>query len=245
MLSKALAIATPVCYCFWNNSLRLSLENASFEFKSELFSVEKKTFWAHSGEKSWIKRTESEIWKQRDRQSHGRPNHRWNARHTGLTMGILSARLSDCQFQFSEILILKCHQGIRFRGHTFVEATEKLPKAPNGEEPLPEAFIWFLLTGEFPTEEQFRDISAEILANSEVPADIEAFIKKLPKDMHPMTQLSLAILRLQPTSKFAKAYAQGIHKAKYWEPVYDDFISLIAKLPRLAALIYRNTFKVK
>lgn len=160
-------------------------------------------------------------------------------------MGILSARLSDCQFQFSEILILKCHQGIRFRGHTFVEATEKLPKAPNGEEPLPEAFIWFLLTGEFPTEEQFRDISAEILANSEVPADIEAFIKKLPKDMHPMTQLSLAILRLQPTSKFAKAYAQGIHKAKYWEPVYDDFISLIAKLPRLAALIYRNTFKVK
>lgn len=59
-----------------------------------------------------------------------------------------------------------------------------------------------------------------------------------------MTQLSMALLRCQSTSKFAKAYSQGIHKSKYWGPVYDDTISLIAKIPRLAALIYRNTYKV-
>ena len=43
----------------------------------------------------------------------------------------------------------------------------------------------------------------------------------------------------QPTSVFAEAYASGIHKTKYWEPVYEDSLNLIAKLPAIAAHIYR------
>lgn len=36
------------------------------------------------------------------------------------------------------------------------EVQEKLPKANGGEQPLPEATFWLLLTGEVPTTEQVR-----------------------------------------------------------------------------------------
>jgi len=34
-----------------------------------------------------------------------------------------------------------------------------------------------------------------------------------------------------------------VHKSKYWESTLEDVLDVIAKLPSLAALIYRNTFK--
>jgi citrate synthase len=46
----------------------------------------------------------------------------------------------------------------------------------------------------------------------------------------------------QPESEFAKAYEAGLPKAKYWEPVLEDSLNLIAKLPEIAAVIYRHTF---
>jgi citrate synthase len=47
----------------------------------------------------------------------------------------------------------------------------------------------------------------------------------------------------QPDSQFAAAYQKGISKLNYWDPVYEDSINLIAKLPGIAAAIYRNTYK--
>lgn len=47
----------------------------------------------------------------------------------------------------------------------------------------------------------------------------------------------------QPDSQFATAYQKGISKLKYWDPVYEDSMNLIAKLPGIAAAIYRNTYK--
>ena len=61
--------------------------------------------------------------------------------------------------------------------------------------------------------------------------------------MHPMTQLSLSVLALQKHSEFAKAYSQGISKTKYWEYYYEDSMNLMAKLPRIAAMIYNNVYK--
>lgn len=58
-----------------------------------------------------------------------------------------------------------------------------------------------------------------------------------------MAQLSSAVAALHSESKFAKAYQQGIPKTQYWEYVYEDAMDLIAKLPPLAATIYRNVFK--
>jgi len=133
--------------------------------------------------------------------------------------------------------------GIKFRGYSIPDLVQNLPKAPNGTEPLPEGLIWLLFTGEVPNAEQFKAISEELKQRSAVPHETEEFIKHLPHHMHPMTQLSAAILHLQSGSKFAKAYRQGVHKSKYWDAVYEDSLDLIAKISRCAALIYRHLYK--
>jgi citrate synthase len=56
-----------------------------------------------------------------------------------------------------------------------------------------------------------------------------------------MTQLACAVAALNVESKFAKAYADGLNKAAYWEPTFDDSISLLAKLPRVAATIFNKS----
>ncbi len=58
-----------------------------------------------------------------------------------------------------------------------------------------------------------------------------------------MTQFAIAVSALNHGSVFAKAYEQGLNKADYWEPVFDDCISLLAKLPTVAAKIHQNTYR--
>jgi citrate synthase len=58
-----------------------------------------------------------------------------------------------------------------------------------------------------------------------------------------MTQFCAAVLALQTESKFAKAYEEGINKKDYWDYVYEDTMTLIARLPRIAAYIYRRKYK--
>ena len=53
----------------------------------------------------------------------------------------------------------------------------------------------------------------------------------------------IGVMALQTESYFAKAYAEGINKKDYWLPTFDDTILLIARLPRIAAHIYRRKYK--
>mmetsp|Transcript_51 Transcript_51/g.176 ORF Transcript_51/g.176 Transcript_51/m.176 type:complete len:460 (+) Transcript_51:32-1411(+) len=142
-----------------------------------------------------------------------------------------------------ETSLLDPMEGIRFRGLSIPECQEKLPKAKGGEEPLPEALLWLLLTGEVPTEAQCQSVSDELASQAEIPAHVKAMLDNFPKDVHPMSQFSSAVTVLNTESNFAKAYSGGLHKTKYWEPTYDDAMSCIAKLPAVAARIYNNTFK--
>jgi len=142
----------------------------------------------------------------------------------------------------TETSVLDPDEGIRFRGYTIPECQEKLPHAAGGEEPLPEGLFWLLVTGEIPTEEQVKAVSAEWAARADLPPHVVNMIKNFPSTLHPMSQLSAAVTALQSESKFAKAYSEGVHKTKYWETTYEDAMDLIAKLPPIAAAIYRNTF---
>lgn len=54
--------------------------------------------------------------------------------------------------------------------------------------------------------------------------------------------VAIAVSALNHDSKFAKLYAKGLSKADYWEPTFDDAISLLAKLPTIASKIYQNTY---
>ena len=55
-----------------------------------------------------------------------------------------------------------------------------------------------------------------------------------------MTQLGMGVAALNHDSAFAAAYEKGIKKTEYWTYALEDSINLIAKLPSLAARIYRN-----
>lgn len=58
-----------------------------------------------------------------------------------------------------------------------------------------------------------------------------------------MTQLGMGVAALNHDSAFASAYEKGIQKSDYWTYTYEDSINLLAKLPALAARIYRNIYK--
>uniref|UniRef100_A0A7S2FY07 Citrate synthase n=2 Tax=Haptolina brevifila TaxID=156173 RepID=A0A7S2FY07_9EUKA len=141
-----------------------------------------------------------------------------------------------------ETSLLDPLEGIRFRGFTIPELQEKLPGFQPGGEPTPEALLWLLLTGDVPTKAQADALTAELHSRAQLPAHVEPMIRNFPKGMHPMTQFSSAILALQTDSVFAREYANGTHKSKYWEHTYEDMMNLVARLPRVAALIYRKTY---
>ena len=141
-----------------------------------------------------------------------------------------------------ETSLLDSLEGIRFRGYTIPELQEKLPGAKPGGEPTPEALFWLLLTGEVPTKEQADALTKELHARAKLPTHVEGMIRNFPKGMHPMTQLSSAILALQTDSVFAREYAKGTNKALYWDHSYEDMMNLIARLPEVAAIIYRCTY---
>lgn len=142
-----------------------------------------------------------------------------------------------------ETSVLDADEGIRFRGLSIPECQEQLPKAPGGKEPLPEGLFWLLLTGDVPTSAQVDAISKEWANRAALPGHVVTMLNNLPATVHPMSQLAAACTILSSESKFARAYSEGVHKTKYWEYTYEDSMDLIAKLPVIAATIYKNTYK--
>jgi len=143
----------------------------------------------------------------------------------------------------SETSLLDAQEGIRFRGYTIPELAEKLPKAKNGTETLPEGLFHLMLLGELPTEDDVQNVTALWQRRSHVPNHVFATIEALPVNTHPMTQFVVAIMALQTESSFAKRYAAGMSKKDYWEATFDDAMDLVARLPRVAAYIYRRKYK--
>ena len=143
----------------------------------------------------------------------------------------------------SETSLLDSKEGIRFRGYSIPELQEKLPKAKGGSEPLPEGLFYLMLMGELPSDEDVADVSSILQRRSHVPNHVFAAIEALPVTSHPMTQFVVGIMALQTESNFAKKYAAGMSKKDYWESMFDDSMDLIARLPRVAAYIYRRKYK--
>ncbi|WP_121354476.1 citrate (Si)-synthase, eukaryotic [Flavisolibacter nicotianae] len=143
----------------------------------------------------------------------------------------------------TETSLLDAQEGIRFRGYSIPELREKLPKADRGSEPLPEGLFYLMLIGELPTEADVQSITDVWQRRSHVPNHVFATIEALPVSSHPMTQFVTAVMALQTESQFAKRYAAGMSKKEYWDAVFDDSMDLIARLPRVAAYIYRRKYK--
>jgi citrate synthase len=143
----------------------------------------------------------------------------------------------------TETSLLDAQEGIRFRGYTIPELQEKLPKAKGGTEPLPEGLFHLMLLGELPTEQEVSHMTSVLQRRSHVPNHVFATIEATPVSTHPMTQFVIAIMALQTESTFAKQYSAGMAKKDYWEATLYDSLTLISRLPRIAAYIYRRKYK--
>lgn len=144
----------------------------------------------------------------------------------------------------TDISYLDPMEGIRFRGFTIPEVMEKLPKVPGGEMPYVEGFFYLLLTGEVPTKEDVEEVADEFRKRQEVPKYIFDMLRALPLDSHPMVMFSAAIVAMQRESIFVKEYETGnLGKNDYWDPTYEDGLTLLARLPQIAAFIYRLKYK--
>lgn len=133
-------------------------------------------------------------------------------------------------------------EGIRFRGYSIPELKEKLPRSVDGKEPLPEGLFWLMLVGEIPTDEEVGWLKQQWINRCNIPEHTFKTLEALPIDTHPMTQFSIAVQSMQTESLFARRYHEGLHKNEYWDATYEDAMNLIARLPRIAAYIYRRTY---
>uniref|UniRef100_T1IYU2 Citrate synthase n=1 Tax=Strigamia maritima TaxID=126957 RepID=T1IYU2_STRMM len=160
-----------------------------------------------------------------------------------ITIDMMYGGMRSMKALVTETSVLDADEGIRFRGYSIPECQKLLPKAKGGEQPLPEGLFWLLVTGDIPNDNQVKSLSKAWNSRAALPSHVVTMLKNFPKNLHPMSQFSAAITALNSESKFARAYADGVNKSKYWEFVYEDAMDLCAKLPSIAATIYRNLYK--
>jgi citrate synthase len=103
---------------------------------------------------------------------------------------------------------------------------------------LPEEVFYLLCTGELPDAETLADLQGDLRQRAQVPDYVWAVLKAMPADSHPMTMFDTAILVMERESVFRKKY-EHMKKDEYWEAALEDSLQLIAKLPAIAAGIYR------
>ncbi len=123
-------------------------------------------------------------------------------------------------------------KGLSIRGTPISELKDRAP-----------AELFFLLcTGELPDAKALKSLQDDLRERSEVPEYVWKVLYQLPKDTHPMKMISTAILVLERESVFRQKYTEGLRREDYWEHVLEDSLQLIAKLPALAAAVYRIRF---
>lgn len=123
-------------------------------------------------------------------------------------------------------------KGLIIRGVPIIELSDRLP----------EEIFYLLLAGEMPDEEGVTNLRKEFADRKHVPGYVWSVLGAMPKDSHPMAMFNTAILCMQRESVFAQKYTEGINKNDYWEPMLEDYLNLLARLPTIASWIYRLKF---
>ena len=158
-----------------------------------------------------------------------------------VTVGQIVGGMRDIKSLLTDVSFVDPAEGIRFRGMSIPEVLKKLPKARGGKMPLVGGLYYLLMIGEVPTKEQAMEVEAEWAKRSDVPDYVFKMLKSMPKETHPMTLFSQAVLSLQNGSVFASKY-HSMKKDAYWEAALEDSLNLTAKLPLIAAYIYRMKY---
>ena len=159
-----------------------------------------------------------------------------------VTVGQIVGGMRDIKSLLTDVSYVDPAEGIRFRGMSIPEVLNALPKARGGKLPLVGGLYYLLMIGEVPTKEQAMQVEAEWAKRADVPDYVYKMLKAMPKDTHPMILLTQAVVALGRDSAFRRQYHEGMKKDAYWEPALDDSLDLTAKLPVIAAFIYRHKY---
>ena len=159
-----------------------------------------------------------------------------------VTVGQVVGGMRDIKSLVTDISYVDPAEGIRFRGLSIPEVLKALPKPRGAKIPYVGGLYYLLMLGEIPTREQALLVEAEWAKRAVVPDYVYKMIRSMPAETHPMTLLSQAVLALQNGSAFAHQYHAGMKKDSYWEPALEDSLDLTAKLPVIAAFIYRMKY---
>ena len=160
-----------------------------------------------------------------------------------VTVGQIIGGMRGIKCLVTDISYLDPNEGIRYRGYTLSEVFQLLPKPKNAEMPYVEGLLYLLLTGDIPTTAQANDLVDEFSKRRILPRYVYEVIDAWPCCSHPMAMFSSAILAMARESFFAKKYKAGINKNDYWEPMYEDALNLLAKLPEIGTYIYAKLYR--
>jgi citrate synthase len=104
---------------------------------------------------------------------------------------------------------------------------------------LPEEVFFLLLTGELPSPQELAALRAELNARAAIPDTVWNVVRAMPPQSHPMSLLAAGLAALEHESEFRRRYGEGLAPGDLWRPALDDAVALLARLPGLAAGVYR------
>jgi citrate synthase len=125
--------------------------------------------------------------------------------------------------------VVEPDKGLIIRGHPLLEIKHLWP----------EEIFFLLLTGEQPDAAAKAALQKDYDKRAEVPKYVWDVLRAMPKDSHPMCMLDTGVLVMERESAFRKAYDAGTTKEEYWVSMLEDALTLLARLPGVAAGVYR------
>jgi len=125
--------------------------------------------------------------------------------------------------------VVEPDKGLIIRGHPILTIKDLRP----------EEVFFLLLTGEKPDKEARAALQTEFDRRSQVPEYVWDTIHALPHNTPPMSMLATGILVMQRESVFRQWYDKGMKREDYWLAMLGDALSILAKIPVIAAGVYR------
>ena len=129
--------------------------------------------------------------------------------------GVLAGETTLCQVDEGE-------GGLRYRGYAVRDLAEKA---------LFEEVAYLLLFGTLPTQQELKDLSAQLAAHSVLPDPVKAFLGVVPSTAHPMDILRTSVSLLGTTDPDASdsSHDANVRKA----------VRLMAQIPLIIATAHR------
>ena len=128
--------------------------------------------------------------------------------------------------------VVEPDKGLIIRGHPLLELKHLWP----------EEIFFLLLTGEMPDDEAKKALQFELDRRSQVPEYVWNTLRTMADDTHPMCMLATGVLVMERESVFRKWYDKGMKRDDFWLATLGDALNIMAKLPVIAAGIYRMRY---